>query len=107
MMDQNKVLYIRFSLLCAALSVLAFVLMLTMPFSWLIVLICGVISAAGILLALKSMMGERPRPLPLIGLVICVLALIALIVYVILSVNAPESTVRLIDQLKDSSAVLQ
>lgn len=107
MLDQNKVLYIRFSLLCALLAVLAFILMMTLQFSWLIVLICAAISIAGIALALKSMVGERPSPMPIIGLVVCVLALLALIVYVIFSINAPESSARLIDQLKDTSTVLQ
>ena len=107
MQDQNNVLYTRFSLLCAALSVLAVVLLFTMDFSWLIVLVCAAICIAGVLLALKSMMGERPRPLPLVGLVVCVIALIVLVVFVIFSINNTESMVPYIDQLKDSSTVIQ
>lgn len=107
MQDQERVIFTRGSLLCAVLSVLGFILLFTMDFSWLIVLICAAVAAAGIVLALKSVMGERPRPLPLIALVVCVLALIGLIVYVILTINSPETTTRLIDELKDTSTVLQ
>lgn len=107
MRDQNKALYLRFSLLCALLSVLAFILMITLPFSWLIVLICAAISVAGIALAMRSMIGERPSPMPIIGLAVCVLALLALIVYIIFSINSSETNIRFIDTLKDTSTILQ
>lgn len=107
MQDQNKIILTRFSLLCAALSVLAVVLLFTLEFSWLIVIICAAIPVVGILIAMKSMIGERPTPLPMIALVICVIALIVTVVFVIFSINAPEESGRLIDSLKDASTVIE
>lgn len=107
MQNQERVIYTRGSLLCAVLSVLGFILLFTLDFSWLIVLICAAVAVAGIVLALKSMMGERPTALPIIGLVVCVLAVLGLIVYVVMTLISPDVSTRLIDELKDASTVLQ
>ena len=107
MQDSNKAMYVRFSLLCAALSVLAFVLLILMKFSWMIAIIALGVCVIGIVLCMKTMIGEKPGVLQIIALAVCALMLIAVLGVIIFSVNAPDTSSRLIDQLKDSSAVLQ